>query len=182
MDLLHGRNTFRMRHRVARRILHRALVHRQRHDVSRVGADIALLMSAWVGHDSAGRAGRMAARGQTFRRSGPRTSSSGPWPRPSFSTASYLYTGYTRRLQPEAVGRSRAALPSAAAHDHGGDRLQLTLVPFHSGRDVFEGAPMPVTAYLSIASKGTGLPHVRCSSGLGDWVDDWSLMIARLPP
>lgn len=36
--------------------------------------------------------------------------------------------------------------------------FKLTLVPFHFwAADVYEGAPVPVTAYLSVASKGAGL-------------------------
>lgn len=59
--------------------------------------------------------------------------------------------------------------------------FKLTLVPFHLwAADVFEGAPMPVTAYLSVASKGTGLAFMfqMFFRAMGGWIDDWSLLIA----
>ncbi len=59
--------------------------------------------------------------------------------------------------------------------------FKLTLVPFHMwAADVYEGAPTPVTAYLSVASKGAGLVfafqiYYRM---LGPWLQDWDLAIA----
>ncbi len=69
----------------------------------------------------------------------------------------------------------------AAAMLIAGVGFKLTLVPFHLwAADVFEGAPMPVTAYLSVASKGTGLAFMfqLFFRGMGGWLDDWSLLIA----
>jgi NADH-quinone oxidoreductase subunit N len=59
--------------------------------------------------------------------------------------------------------------------------FKLTLVPFHLwAADVFEGAPMPITAFLSVASKGTGLAFMfqLFFRMMGGWLDDWSLLIA----
>lgn len=59
--------------------------------------------------------------------------------------------------------------------------FKLTLVPFHFwAADVYEGAPVPVTAYLSVASKAAGLGlffqlYYRVLPAL-----DWSLPVALL--
>lgn len=77
--------------------------------------------------------------------------------------------------------KSSPAFWLAAAMITAGIGFKLTLVPFHLwAADVFEGAPMPVTAYLSVASKGTGLAFMfqMFFRAMGGWMDDWSLLIA----
>lgn len=60
-----------------------------------------------------------------------------------------------------AIGSGIAPSPAfwlAAALVMAGVGFKLTIVPFHMwAADVYEGAPTPVTAYLSVASKATGL-------------------------
>lgn len=59
--------------------------------------------------------------------------------------------------------------------------FKFTLVPFHIwAADVYQGAPTPVTAFLSVASKSAGLALLfqlfyRVMVG---WLDDWTLLIA----
>jgi len=94
-----------------------------------------------------------------------------------------LLYGLSGDFSLEAVGtvKGSPAFWLAAAMITAGIGFKLTLVPFHLwAADVFEGAPMPVTAYLSVASKGTGLAFMfqMFFRTMGDWVDDWSLMIA----
>ncbi len=61
--------------------------------------------------------------------------------------------------------------------------FKLTLVPFHMwAADVYQGAPIPVTAYLSVASKGAGLAFMfqiffRMT---GHFVNDLSPLLAVL--
>lgn len=53
---------------------------------------------------------------------------------------------------------SNAAFWLAAALVTAGVGFKMTIVPFHFwAADVYQGAPTPVTAYLSVASKGAGL-------------------------
>jgi len=59
--------------------------------------------------------------------------------------------------------------------------FKLTIVPFHFwAADVYEGAPAPVTAYLSVASKGAGLAFLFqvFYRMLGSYIGDWGLLIA----
>ena len=71
----------------------------------------------------------------------------------------------------------------ASALIFAGVGFKFTIVPFHIwAADVYEGAPIPVTAYLSVASKGAGLAlmfqlYYRV---LGPWLADWSLLFALL--
>lgn len=61
--------------------------------------------------------------------------------------------------------------------------FKLSAVPFHMWTpDVFEGAPTPVTAFLSIGSKAGGLVvAIRLLSfAFASFVNDWSLVIALL--
>lgn len=59
--------------------------------------------------------------------------------------------------------------------------FKLTIAPFHLwAADVYEGAPTPVTAYLSVASKAAGLAlafqvFFRLSGG---WIDQWTPLLA----
>ncbi|MBI2604755.1 MAG: NADH-quinone oxidoreductase subunit N, partial [Deltaproteobacteria bacterium] len=53
---------------------------------------------------------------------------------------------------------ANAAFWLAAALVTAGVGFKMTIVPFHFwAADVYQGAPTPVTAYLSVASKGAGL-------------------------
>jgi NADH-quinone oxidoreductase subunit N len=55
-------------------------------------------------------------------------------------------------------GAPQPAFWLAAALLLAGIGFKLTIVPFHLwAADVYQGAPVPVTAYLSVASKGAGL-------------------------
>ncbi len=59
--------------------------------------------------------------------------------------------------------------------------FKLTIVPFHMwAADVYQGAPTPVTAYLSVASKGAGLAFMFqiFFRMLGPWLPDGALLIA----
>ncbi len=62
-----------------------------------------------------------------------------------------------------------------------GTGFKLTMVPFHMwAADVYEGAPTPVTAYLSVASKAAGLAFAFqiLFRLFGDSVPQWGAMIA----
>lgn len=59
--------------------------------------------------------------------------------------------------------------------------FKLMIVPFHMwAADVYEGAPTPVTAYLSVASKGAGLAVMFqvFYRVFGHFLTDWGLLIA----
>ncbi|MDX9975654.1 MAG: NADH-quinone oxidoreductase subunit N, partial [FCB group bacterium] len=69
----------------------------------------------------------------------------------------------------------------AAAMLFAGVGFKLTLVPFHMwAADVYQGAPAPVTAYLSVASKGAGLAFMfQLFFRLMGWaLVDWGMLIA----
>lgn len=71
----------------------------------------------------------------------------------------------------------------AAALLIAGVGFKLTLVPFHMwAADVYQGAPAPVTAYLSVASKGAGLAFMfQLYFRLMGWaVADWGMLVALL--
>lgn len=60
-----------------------------------------------------------------------------------------------RQLKPSPALWLAAGLVTA------GIGFKLTIVPFHMwAADVYQGAPTPVTAYLSVASKGAGLAFI----------------------
>ncbi|HAR42089.1 MAG TPA: hypothetical protein DCS07_05575 [Bdellovibrionales bacterium] len=69
--------------------------------------------------------------------------------------------GLTGEMNLEAIGRSVTPSPTfwlAAAMVTAGISFKLTLFPFHMwAAEVYQGAPAPVTAYLSVASKAAGL-------------------------
>ncbi len=69
--------------------------------------------------------------------------------------------GVTGTTSLAGIGKSVTPSPAfwlAAALVMAGVGFKLTIVPFHMwAADVYEGAPTPVTAYLSVASKATGL-------------------------
>lgn len=59
--------------------------------------------------------------------------------------------------------------------------FKLMIVPFHMwAADVYQGAPTPVTAYLSVASKGAGLAFMFqiFFRVMGNYLADWTLIIA----
>lgn len=59
--------------------------------------------------------------------------------------------------------------------------FKMTIVPFHMwAADVYEGAPTPITAYLSVASKAAGLALAfqLLYRLLGHFVGNWSLFFA----
>jgi NADH-quinone oxidoreductase subunit N len=59
--------------------------------------------------------------------------------------------------------------------------FKLTIVPFHMwAADVYQGAPTPVTAYLSVASKGAGLAFMFqiLFRIFGIHLADWTMIIA----
>ncbi len=61
--------------------------------------------------------------------------------------------------------------------------FKITMVPFHVwAADVYEGAPTPVTAFLSVGSKAAGLAVMLkiFYVALGQTVEHWSLVIAIL--
>jgi NADH-quinone oxidoreductase subunit N len=64
--------------------------------------------------------------------------------------------------------------------------FKIAAVPFHMWvPDVYEGAPTPITAYLSVASKAAGFAVILrvfySAFGLPDWLSlDWGLLFAIL--
>ena len=72
-----------------------------------------------------------------------------------------LMFGLTGEMNLEAIGRAISPSPAfwlAAAMVTAGVSFKLTLFPFHMwAAEVYQGAPAPVTAYLSVASKAAGL-------------------------
>ncbi len=80
-----------------------------------------------------------------------------------------------------------AALPGAfwlaCALIAAGVGFKITMVPFHMwAADVYQGAPTPITAYLSVASKGAGLAFMfqMFFRTLGPFILDASFIIAIL--
>ena len=75
------------------------------------------------------------------------------------------------------------ALWLAAALVMAGVGFKLTIVPFHMwAADVYEGAPIPVTAYLSVASKAAGLAFVFqiAFRMMGTQLAQWATIVAVL--
>ncbi len=75
------------------------------------------------------------------------------------------------------------ALWLAVALITAGIGFKLTLAPFHMwAADVYQGAPTPVTAYLSVASKGAGLAFMFQIFFVvfGDQLPHWQWLIAAL--
>jgi len=78
---------------------------------------------------------------------------------------------------------STPALWLAAALIIAGIGFKLTLTPFHMwAADVYQGAPTPVTAYLSVASKAAGLAFMfQLLLGVfGNQLSDWKWLFALL--
>ncbi len=95
----------------------------------------------------------------------------------------YGLTGTTDLDVMRSVMTGSPALLAGAALLVGGIGFKLTLVPFHMwSPDVYEGAPTPITAYLSVASKGAGLVflfHIFYRV-FGPFLPDWGTMVAIL--
>ena len=71
----------------------------------------------------------------------------------------------------------------AVAFIFAGVGFKFTIVPFHIwAADVYEGAPVPVTAFLSVASKGAGLALMfqLFYRVFGAFLVDWGLLFAVL--
>lgn len=93
----------------------------------------------------------------------------------------YGLTGTT-----DMVAMCRALTPSpvlwlAAALMAAGIGFKMTIFPFHMwAADVYEGAPTPITAYLSVASKGAGLALAfqLLFRVLGNFISDWNVIFA----
>jgi NADH-quinone oxidoreductase subunit N len=100
---------------------------------------------------------------------------------------SILY-GLTGTTDLAAIGASPALRHSppaafwlAVAMVMAGVGFKLTIVPFHMwAADVYQGAPIPVTAYLSVASKGAGLAVLFqvFYRMFGTHLADWGLLVA----
>lgn len=59
--------------------------------------------------------------------------------------------------------------------------FKLTIVPFHLwAADVYQGAPLPITAYLSVASKGAGLAlmFLLFFKVFGQFLSHWNAVLA----
>ena len=97
-----------------------------------------------------------------------------------------VFYGLTGTTDLAAIGRAVKSTPAfwfAAAMVLTGAGFKLTLVPFHFwAADVYQGAPMPVTAYLSVASKGAGLAFIfqLFFRLMGTHLAEWALPIAIL--
>jgi NADH-quinone oxidoreductase subunit N len=94
--------------------------------------------------------------------------------------------GLTGKTDLVAIGKSlhySPALVLAAALITAGIGFKMTLVPFHFwAAEVYQGAPTPVTAYLSVASKGAGLVLMFqvffCI--FGPFISNWTMPVAAL--
>jgi NADH-quinone oxidoreductase subunit N len=89
------------------------------------------------------------------------------------------------RVVSEADGDTRSALVLAAVFLAAGFGFKMAIVPFQMWvPDVYEGAPTPVTAYLSVGSKAAGFAVVIrvFLVGLGDGFisSDWANVFAVL--
>jgi NADH-quinone oxidoreductase subunit N len=114
----------------------------------------------------------------------------------AFSSAIFLYglsllygitgtTSYSGIAQSLSAGHSGLsfALLAALALIITGLGFKVAAVPFHMWTpDAYEGAPLPITAFLSVASKGAGFAlFLRLfSSALFPVLADWRWMIALL--
>jgi len=99
---------------------------------------------------------------------------------------SFMY-GLTGQTSLAAISAQITSMSPAyffgAAMITAGIGFKMTIVPFHMwAADVYQGAPTPVTAYLSVASKGAGLALMfqLFYRMMGHLVQDWSLVIAIL--
>jgi NADH-quinone oxidoreductase subunit N len=97
-----------------------------------------------------------------------------------------IFYGLTGETSLDAIGKALSLSPAlwlGVALVAAGVGFKLTLVPFHMwAPDVYQGAPTPVTAYLSVASKGAGLVLMLqlFYRVLGQFVPDWAFGFALL--
>ena len=98
-----------------------------------------------------------------------------------------IFYGLTGTMSLDGIGRALRAAPTspamllAATLTVAGAGFKLTIVPFHMwAADVYEGAPTPVTAYLSVASKAAGLALMFqvLLRMLGGQLAGWELTVA----
>jgi len=83
----------------------------------------------------------------------------------------------------QASGELSPALLASLVLIIAGFGFKIAAVPFHMWvPDVYEGSPLPVTAYLSVASKAAGLAlMIRLfATGFMPVIDDWRMIIAVL--
>lgn len=96
---------------------------------------------------------------------------------------SLLY-GMTGATDMAAMGRALTPSPViwlAAALVAAGIGFKMTIVPFHMwAADVYQGAPTPITAYLSVASKAVGLALAFqvLYRIFGQFIGNWNLFFA----
>ena len=79
------------------------------------------------------------------------------------------------------AGHRTPAFLLAVALVLAGTGFKLTIVPFHMwAADVYQGAPTPVTAYLSVASKAAGLAFAFqiLFRLFGSYIPEWGMLIA----
>ena len=103
-----------------------------------------------------------------------------------------LVFGFTGKTQLGEIAQVIQAAPASPALILGivlmiaGFGFKMAAVPFHMWvPDVYEGAPTPITAYLSVASKAAGFAIILrvfySAFGLPQWLSlDWGLTIAVL--
>jgi NADH-quinone oxidoreductase subunit N len=98
-----------------------------------------------------------------------------------------IFYGLTGTMALDDIGRVLRAAPTspamllAATLTVAGAGFKLTIVPFHMwAADVYEGAPTPVTAFLSVGSKAAGLALMFqvLLRMLGGYLAEWQLIIA----
>jgi NADH-quinone oxidoreductase subunit N len=95
----------------------------------------------------------------------------------------YGLTGHTELAAMRTALHLSPALMLAAAMIAAGVGFKMTIVPFHFwAADVYQGAPTPVTAYLSVASKAAGLAMMFqvFFRLFGPFVANWIAPIATL--
>jgi len=95
-----------------------------------------------------------------------------------------LLYGLSGQTSLEAIGKVLTSSPTlylAMALIIAGIGFKLTIVPFHLwAADVYQGAPIPITAYLSIASKGAGLAFMFLLfyQVFGKFLGEWNVTLA----
>lgn len=95
-----------------------------------------------------------------------------------------LLFGLTGQMSLEKIALGLNASPAlwlAVGLIIAGIGFKLTIVPFHLwAADVYQGAPTPITAYLSVASKGAGLAFMFLLffKVFGQFLSDWNMVLA----
>ncbi|MBI4180594.1 MAG: NADH-quinone oxidoreductase subunit N, partial [Chloroflexi bacterium] len=108
-----------------------------------------------------------------------------------------LVFGFTGKTQLGEIAQAIRAMPFPTALDNpalilgivlliAGFGFKIAAIPFHMWvPDVYEGAPTPITAYLSVGSKAAGFAIILrlfySAFGLPDWLSqNWGLIFAVL--